>query len=286
MQEAAKKKKNKKRNIIIIVLIITAVAIFVIPRLLPKQYAGSEVIVERGDISTYYSFSGNVEAKNRRVIYANQILQIKEFRVEVGELIEEDDDLYKTTYGSIAESPIDGEVLDIYVSENEQIMAGSKIMEIVDYSDLQIGIKVDEYDLSAIKEGVEATVTIHALDRDVIGKVIEVSKEGTYVNGVAYFNAVISIPADADIRVGMSTEATILNQSTIDALILPMTAIQYDNDDVPFVYIKNDSGLDTVYVELGITDGLDVEILSGLNEGDAVFIPMAQSVQTFGPQQR
>ena len=98
-------------------------------------------------------FSGNVEAKDRRVIYANQILQIKEFRVEVGELIEEDDDLYKTTYGSIAESPIDGEVLDIYVSENEQIMAGSKIMEIVDYSDLQISIKVDEYDLSAIKVG-------------------------------------------------------------------------------------------------------------------------------------
>ena len=84
----------------------------------------------------------------------------------------------------------------------------------------------------------------------------------------------------------MSTEATVLNQSTLDALILPMTAVQYDNDDVPFVYIKSDSGLDTVYVELGITDGLDVEILSGLSEGDAVFVPMTQSVQTFGPQQR
>ena len=286
MQETAKKKKNKKRNIIIIVLVIIAVAILVIPRLMPKKYAGTEVTVERGDISTYYSFSGNVEAKNRKSIYANQIMQIKEFRVEVGELIEEDDDLYKTTYGSIAESPIDGEVLDIYVSENEQIMAGSMIMEIVDYSNLQISIKVDEYDLSAIKEDVEATVTIHALDKDVTGTVVEVSKEGTYVNGVAYFDAVISIPADDDIRVGMSTEATILNQSTSEALILPMTTIQYDNDDAPFVYIKNDSGLDTVYVELGITDGLDVEILSGLNEGDAVFVPTTQTVQTFGPQRR
>lgn len=286
MQETTKKKKNKKRNIIIIVLVVIAVAILVVPRLMPRQYAGSEVTVERGDISTYYSFSGNVEAKNRKIIYANQVLQIKEFRVEVGELIEEDDDLYKTTYGSIAESPIDGEVLDIYVSENEQIPGGSMIMEIVDYSDLQISIKVDEYDLSAIKEGVEATVTIHALNKDVMGTVIEVSKEGTYVNGVAYFDAVISIPADDAVRVGMSTEATILNQSTSDTLILPMTAIQYDSDDVPFVYIKSDSGLETIYVELGITDGLDVEILSGLNEGDTVFVPMTQTIQTFGPPQR
>jgi ABC-type multidrug transport system fused ATPase/permease subunit len=149
-------------------------------------------------------------------------------------------------------------------------------LELIDYSDLELNVKVDEYDLSAISEGMQATVTIHALSKDVTGTVTEVSSVGTYTNGVTYFTATISIPQDGSVKVGMSAEAKVLKASATDVLTLPMSAIQYDSSDNPFVYMKQNGKLSTLDVTLGITDGTTVEIVSGLNENDTVFVPTAK----------
>ena len=271
-----KEKKNKRTLKIIIGIAAVIAAAVILKFVIPQNYTGTEATVIRGNIATYYSFSGSIESTNRQVIYANSIQQIKSLKVAVGDTVEEGDTLYTTTLGADVDAPISGEILSIAVSENQQVLAGAIVMEIIDYSSLELNVKVDEYDLSAISKGMDATVAIHALSKDVTGTVTDVSSVGTYANGVTYFTATISIPQDVSVKVGMSAEAKILKSSVTDVLTLPASAIQYDSGDNPFVYIKQNNKLTTQGITLGITDGTTVEIVSGLNENDKVFIPDTQ----------
>jgi len=215
------------------------------------------------------------------MLYSQQAVQISEFKIKEGDTVKEDDILYVTKTGVEVKSEIEGEVLKIYVQENEQLMPGAKILEIVDYSNLQLKVKVDENDLAAIQKDVKATVTVNALAKDVEGTVTEVSKEGTYLNGVTFFTAAISIPQDDSIKVGMSAEAKVLKDKAEGVVVLPMSAVQFDDNNNAYVNIKDDKeNLDVIELTLGITDGASVEVKSGLTENDKVFVPKEESAFT------
>lgn len=277
------KRKNTGMKWIIAIVIIGAIAAVMIPRLRKvKDVAGDEVEVKTASIKTYYSFSGSIEAKNRQTVFADQPIQISELKVKAGDIVEKDDVLYKTNRGVNIKSEIDGEVLEIYVEEDEQIAPGTKIMEVVDYKDLQLKVKVDEYDLKSIKTDQVANVTIHALNKDFEGTITDIAKEGIYMNGVTFFNTTISIENQGDILVGMSAEAKVLNQTSDNAPILPMTAIKFKEDNTPYVNTKVDGILNEVELEIGITDGINAEIKSGLSVGDKIFVAKSNMVR-FGP---
>jgi len=275
-------KKKSKKWVIWVVFAILLTGGLISTLLRPRQAAGSEVIAVVGNIQTFYSFSGSVEAKNRQTVFAQQAVRIRELNVGEGDAVAVDDLLYTTSGGENVKAKINGEVLRLYVQEGEQLMPGNKVMEIVDYSDLQLVVKVDEYDLSAIKNGVSADVTIHALGKEIEGRVSEVSREGVHMNGVTFFTAVISLEADVDILVGMSAEAKVLKESADNVVTLSMAAVQFDSENNPYVYINNGSEQRTVNLILGITDGFNVEVKSGLAAGDVVFVP-AREVTDFDP---
>lgn len=277
------KPKNNGFKWIIGLIIVMVIAGFVLRKIRsPREIVGDEVEVKSGDISTYYSFSGSIEAKNRQTIFAEQAIQIKEFKVQIGDMVEKDDVIYKTNRGVEVKSEIDGEVLQIFVDEDEQLMPGAKIIEIVDYKDLQLRVKVDEYDLKSITKDIKANITIHALNKDFEGIVTDIAKEGIFMNGVTFFNTTISIENKGDILVGMSAEAKVLNESANNVAILPMTAIKFKDDNSPYVNVKKEGLIEIVDVELGITDGVNVEIKSGVNSQDKVFVPK-KATNAFGP---
>ena len=275
----------KKKNIYkwAIGAVVLVLAVFFIFRVTSKgEIKGDLVEVKEGDVSTYYSFSGSVEAKNRKIYFAEAPLQVSEFLVEEGEKVEKDTPLYKNTVGEEIKSDIDGEVFGIQVDENAQINPGTKIMEVVNYSDLKLKVKVDEYDLNSIEVGTEVDVTINSLDKTFKGEIVSISKEGVYMNGVTFFETIISIEKDENIKVGMSAEAKVLNEESKNVGILPMKAIKFKEDNTPYVTIKIDEELESKDIEVGVTDGVNVEIKSGLNIGDKVFIQSMEQ-NTFGP---
>lgn len=277
------KKKNTGLKWIIVIIIMGVIAATMIPRLRKiREISGDELVVKTGSIETYYSFSGSIEAKNREIIFADQPIQISDFKVKVGDMVEKDDILYETSRGVEIISEINGEVLEIYVEEDEQIGPGTKVMEVVDYQDLQLKVKVDEYDLNSINKDQEAKVTIHALNKDFLGTITDIAKEGVYMNGVTFFNTTISIANEGDILVGMSAEAKVLNKSSDNSPILPMTAIKFKEDNTPYVNTKIDGVLDEIELQIGITDGINVEIKSGLKAGDKIFVVKSNSFR-FGP---
>lgn len=181
---------------------------------------------------------------------------------------------------------VSGEVSKIYLDENKSIIQGASIMDIINYENLEIKIKVDEYDLSAISEGMNAEVYIEAIGKTITGTISEIAQGASVENGVSYFETTVTLPIDRSIRVGLSAEVKVVTQSANDAITVPVNAVINVGKE-SFVQRYNNKGdLEKISVTVGINNGIDMEIKRGLNEGDTVvYTSTSDSSEntTFGP---
>lgn len=279
-----KKRKSKTRNrIVVSLLAITGIAIVSFILLRPKAALYDSVTAKIGDMKTYYFFSGNVETKNRQTVMSDKIMQISEILVEEGNIVMADDVLMKTTAGVKIKSKIDGEVAHISVEENAQVMSGTKLLEIVDYINLEVNIKIDEYDISALEMGKELTVNIGAVDKVIKGTITSLSKEGQVINGISYFTATIDLEKDESVKIGMTVDLTLLSNEAIGVVTLPMSVISFDDNNDPYVLKqdKNGQAIKTV-ITTGINDGTIVEVKSGVSSGDIILYTNASTTTHLG----
>ena len=233
------------------------------------QYSETPAII--GNIVNDNRFSGVIESQSREDIMAASALEISELYVSEGELIAEDTDLYEPVSGDLVTATVAGEVAEIYYEEDETVAAGGKIMEIVDFTNLQVSIKVDEYQLSTLAVGAPVTINIDSIGRSVQGSVSEISREAKNENGVAYFTAIVDFQGDAQIRIGMNAEVIIVKEQADNVLTVPVDAIQFGADNETFVLVKNESEeTENRPVTTGITDGIHIQIAAGLAEGEVV----------------
>ncbi len=268
------KNKSNKGLLIGIGIGVVAVALVVSPQLLSKGKldAYQSAAVTKETIQTYYTFTGSVGSKDSETLMAQKITQIKEIKVEEGALVKKDDVLMIAQDGTKIKSGVNGTVTNMAVEVNQQVMAGGKLCEIVNFDNLEVIVKVDEYDLSAIHKGDKIDVTIHAIDKDIVGTVSKVSDTAINQNGIAFFTATVDLAKDSDIKVGMTAEATILSEEAVDALTIPMKALMFDQDHTPYVYAKNSDGTMTkLAVMVGISDGKTVEITRGVSNGSTIY---------------
>lgn len=275
MSNANKQKKSRYKKVIIWTAVVLLAAVLIVPGLMNrKQTLYKEIIPETGAIITYYSFTGSVEAVNKQTVYADKAMQISEIYFKEGDSVKKDDILFKTTIGEEIKAPLDGELSTLTVEVNAQLLPGGVLAMIADYSELQVSVQVDEYDLAAVTEGKAATVHINALDKDIEGTVDKVSKEGVYANGITYFTAVFRLENDGTVKAGMSTEAKILKDDVKDALIIPLSAVSFDDDNTPYVLIKNEKG-NPVRRDFtaGVNNGTYVQVLEGITKDDVLLVP-------------
>ena len=114
------------------------------------------------------------------------VMQVSEIKVKEGDIVKEGDVLIAVIPWEEIKAKIDGEISNINVEENQQVMAGVKLMEIVDYEHLEINVKVDEYDIGALEKGKEATVKIGAINKEIKGTISSISKEGQIVSRIVH----------------------------------------------------------------------------------------------------
>ncbi len=142
----------------------------------------------------------------------------------------------------------------------------------------KIIVNVDELDILSVEEEQSAAVTLDALENEsYTGIVTKISNTASAGNGSTKYEVEITVPMDENMRIGMSASAAIQVSKAEDTLILPMTALQ-QRGDKSFVYTQKDkdgtlSG--ETAVETGLSDGQNVEISSGLEEGDEVYYTRA-----------
>lgn len=279
-----KKRKPRYKKWIILIVVVGVIALVATKALTPKVIAYESVLAKTSDLATYYSFSGNIEAKNREIVLAERLSQIDDLLVAEGEMVEEGQDVINPSSGDNLKAGVTGEISKIFVNLNDQVNPGTKLVEIVDYANLQVSVKVDEYELPAVEVGKEVTVNVNSLDKEIKGTIESVSKEGEVMNGVTYFIAIIDLEADDSLKIGMSTEITLVNSQVLGALTLPMTAIQFEEDNSPFVFLEGleKEAVKTI-IETGVNDGTNVEITSGVKNGDKVLYNAKVAERTFTP---
>lgn len=273
-------KKSGKKKVMILslvgVLLLFLVAAFVFaPR---GTSAFEEEKAEKADITTYYSFTGAVEAARKQNVISQKEMHIEEVLVNEGDLVKTGDVLLRNAEGEEIKAEIDGEVANLFTKSNSHALKGSQLLDIVDYSQLLIKVKVDEYDLKYVSVGQKVDVRMNALGKDMKGTVQSISNEAINENGISYFTAMIDFEEDSAIRLGMSAEVKILKQKAVDATTVSMRAIQFDSKNKPFILKATEKGEpEKQYVEIGIHDGTIIEIKSGIRLGEVVMVPNTTS---------
>ena len=284
------KPENKKKALFTLIVILILIPVVILARGAINRARGTTYIEETAitrTIKTYYSFSGIIEAINRQTVLSLQLMQVKKIHVRQGDRVSEGDVLLTPSMGEAVKAGITGEVASVYVEEGAQLTGGTKLFELVEYDNLKVTIKVDEYDLKAIAVGMPVEIIINALDTQVDGEVASISREAVNVNGVSYFTSVIHLEKDVSLRVGMSTEVRLENKTVADALSLGMDAVQFNSEDEPYVLIRDDNGdITAVSVETGLNDGASVEIKAGLEAGQVVLIPIEATSQSYAAKMR
>ena len=148
----------------------------------------------------------------------------------------------------------------------------SVIMSVTAQEEMTLTITVDESDISKLQVGQEAKVRLDALRNDrFTGTIRELGATGENNGGSSKFTVTIVMERSKDMLAGMNATATIVLDTRENLPSIPVAAICEENGRT-FVYTsydaENDILGDPVDVELGISDGEHVEILSGLNEGE------------------
>ncbi len=269
-QNVRKKKRRKWPWVILLCIIALAVWFFSSTARVARESL-SEETAQRRDIVTYYSFEGNLIPVTDEIQTAKESLKVKEVYVAEGDAVTEGQALLRGTDGTRLYAAHTGTVETLYIEADDSLQPGSQLCRIVDYDRLEVSVSVDEYDISSLSEGKAGTVYVNAVDRAVPGVVTEISREATSEGGVSFYQVKFGVDALPDVRSGMSVEVQVLNRQSLDAVSLPLTAISYDEYNKPYVLVLSGEEYVRQEITLGVSDGQNVEILTGLGEGDQVY---------------
>ena len=177
---------------------------------------------------------------------------------------------------SVLESPINGVVTNIDAKLGEIAPVGKNVISIISYGDYEVESFVPEADIAKVKIGNLASTTLDAYGSGVNfeTEVIKIDPAATVIDGVPTYKVTLRFTGQDDrILSGMTANLDILTDQKNNILILPNRLI-VTKDDGKYVSIINPNDPSEVLSKKIVTglrgsDG-NVEIVSGLNEGDEV----------------
>ena len=173
----------------------------------------------------------------------------------------------------ITESSESSGTSDLYSSSN------ATAFTILTEDSYKISLSVDELDILSVKQGQTADITLDALDGESFeGTVTKVGTVGSTTGSSAKYTVEITVPKAENMLLGMSASATIQIDESDDAVLIPLSALQ-ESGGKSFVYTeKNEDGTlsGKVEVETGLSNDSQVEITSGLSEGDTVYYQVVE----------
>jgi len=179
---------------------------------------------------------------------------------------------------TLIRSTISGLILDIPVKVGTSVINsntfndGTTVATVADMGDLIFDGYVDETEVGQIAVGTPMSISIGAISGHSFDAVTEyISPKAKENNGTNEFEvkAAMAAPDSVTIRSGYSANAEIVMEQAIGVLTVPEMTLSYE-DGGTYVYVKDGDGWVRTAVETGLSDGIDIEIRSGLAEGAEV----------------
>jgi HlyD family secretion protein len=179
---------------------------------------------------------------------------------------------------STVKSPIQGTILSQSVFQGDAVVPltnyqpGTELASLADMGSLLFKGTVDEIDVGKISTGMGAEIQIGALpEARIKGNVNRIYPKARKEGNATLFDVEIGIAqaSDVTLRAGYSATASVLIRSRQKVLLLPERLILFEKAK-HYVEVPRGEKSEKVEVETGLSDGLNIEIISGLKEGDKV----------------
>ena len=268
----------------------------VIPELASLNSAESRVAVARLSLD-----QARTEQERTAALYAKGVVAAEEFeqgrtalRKAEEELRNAQDNLeitrngianrYREQSNTQVRSTIDGMILDVPVKEGNSVIQantfndGTTIASVADMSDMLFRGKVDETDVGKLRTGMPVRLTVGAMqDVELAARLEYVAPKAAEENGLVLFEvkAAAAIPDSLFVRAGYSANAEIEILRREGVLVLPEGCVEFEGDKAwVHVLTSEEEAPEQTFerreVRTGISDGIDVEIVSGIDESDRI----------------
>ena len=176
---------------------------------------------------------------------------------------------------------VDGTILEIPVEEGDQVIEsnnfndGTTIASIEDLSKMIFEGKVDEGEVAKLEIGTPLKISLGAVEgAELDAKLRFIAPKGIEETGAVQFKIEgdVEVKEDIFLRAGYSANASLVLEKKDDVLVIPEALLQFDKKtDEPYVEVETgDQEFERKDVEIGISDGVNVEIVSGLTESDKI----------------
>jgi cobalt-zinc-cadmium efflux system membrane fusion protein len=173
----------------------------------------------------------------------------------------------------VIRSPIEGVVVEKSIMPGELLSAGdTQCFTVADLSRVWVMAQIFDADLDSVRVGDSAEVESGSGAKILAGKVDNVSAEVDPNTQSVLARVVVENPGDF-LKKQMYVGVRIRSGEARDALLVPVTAVLRDDENLPFVYVvAADGSYARRPVDLGYRDGDRMVIASGLNVGDKVVV--------------
>jgi RND family efflux transporter MFP subunit len=200
-------------------------------------------------------------------------------------------------------SPLDGVVIDRVVESGDVVRTGDALLDLGDFSTVQVQIEVADRDRDKIELGQPVTIQLDAFPgRNFEGRIARIFPIADPVARLIPVEITLSDPR-GEMSGGLLARVSLTNQSKHQSVVIPRSAIEVSADGKPVVFVVEGNARETkaiarpvTLVEAGRSTGSQgtrrdaaddtVEIRSGLVPGDAYIVRSAEPLQDGQPVQR
>ncbi len=177
---------------------------------------------------------------------------------------------------SIIKAPITGVILSQDVYQGDPVVPltnfqpGTELCAMADMKNMLFKGTVDEIDVGKLETGKVADIKVGALpDTEVTGRLERISPKARKEGNSTLFDIEISILSieGKPLRAGYSANAIVNIRERKDVVVIPERLVTFEQDK-RFVEKKEGENITRVEIETGLSDGLQIEVLKGLQVGD------------------
>lgn len=172
-------------------------------------------------------------------------------------------------------APIDGVVASVTAQEGETVVTGlqvANLVTIIDPTQLELWIYVDETDIGKVKVGQQVEFTVDAYNKTFYGTITSIQPQPVVKDNITYYIATLPIKKEDTIylKPQMTAYIKIITNTKDNVLLVNNAAIKFDKGNQVVYKIYEKDKVEKTRVKIGIRGEEKTEIIEGLNEGDVV----------------
>lgn len=239
--------------------------------------------VEERDITEVVVTTGMIEPAQTQEVMGQGI--VTELNVAVGDSVEEGDALASYVDGTSFTANFAGTVTEVNVTEDEadtNAQQGQSSIVISDLSDLEVSIQLSRSDAGLVEE--DQAVELEYADTMYDGTVASIdpvaTTQQTQIGSSTSLGATIAFDSNTDdLIAGFEIDVDIIVDSAEGALVIPIEALNYNQDNEPYVFVLSGSEVSQVMIETDIQSDAYIQVTEGLSAGDEVVLSPGEELE-------